>query len=331
MPVVSDGNTNLSPAEKELLRWHQHLGHIAFKKVQQLMKSGVLAHSEATCCLHCIACRLPPVKCAACQYAKQRVRSIPGTATNVIQNCRGVISQGNLPPGQEVCINHFICSIKGRLFTSCGSSKDSDIFMGGAVFIDQASGYVHVEHQSKLASHSTLCAKESFQAICRDHEVIPQNYLSDNSAAFTNTEYCNSLSQFRQIQCFAGTDAHHHNSRAKRAIQMIMLISHVMMMHAFLHQPDMEDISLGPWLLCMRPTFGILCPIQPLAFALLMCSAAQNLSIAKFWIFMSLDTHCMFSTSQFLMARRSQGGNHGHIGACIWEDLQVMQVPCHQC
>ena len=48
VPVVSDGNTNLSPAEKELLCWHQHLGHIAFKKVQHLMKLGVLAHSEST-------------------------------------------------------------------------------------------------------------------------------------------------------------------------------------------------------------------------------------------------------------------------------------------
>ena len=194
MPVVSDGNTNLSPAEKELLRWHQHLGHIAFKKVQHLMKSGVLAHSEATCRLHCIACRLPPVKCAACQYAKQRVRSSPGTVTNVIQNCKGVISQGNLLPGQEVCIDHFICSMKGRLCKSHGASKDSDMFIGGAIFIDQASGYVHVEHQSKLTNHSTLHAKESFEAMCQDHGVIPQNYYSDNSSAFTSAECRNSLS-----------------------------------------------------------------------------------------------------------------------------------------
>ena len=98
MPVVSDGNTNLSPAEKELLRWHQRLGHIAFKKMQHLMKSRVLAHSEATCGLHSIACRLPPVKCAVCQYAKQRVSSSPGTVTNAIQNHRGLLSQGNLFP-----------------------------------------------------------------------------------------------------------------------------------------------------------------------------------------------------------------------------------------
>ena len=48
-PVVSEGNTNLSPAEKELLHRHQHLEHIAFKKVQHLMKSRVLVYSETTC------------------------------------------------------------------------------------------------------------------------------------------------------------------------------------------------------------------------------------------------------------------------------------------
>ena len=50
--AVSDSNINLSSAEKELLRWHQTLGHIAFKKVQHLMKSGVLVYSEATRQLH---------------------------------------------------------------------------------------------------------------------------------------------------------------------------------------------------------------------------------------------------------------------------------------
>ena len=94
VPVVSDGNTNLSPAEKELLCWHQ----------------GV------------------PLR----RY------------------------QGNLLPGQEVCVDHFICSNQGRLFTSRGASKESDMYCEGAIFVDQSSAYVHVEHQTELTSHATL-------------------------------------------------------------------------------------------------------------------------------------------------------------------------------
>ena len=45
-------NTNPGPAKKELLRWHNRLGHIGMWKVQFLMRTGVLATSEATRRLH---------------------------------------------------------------------------------------------------------------------------------------------------------------------------------------------------------------------------------------------------------------------------------------
>ena len=246
IPVVSADNINLSSAEKELLRWHQRLGHVAFKKVQNLMKTGVLAHSEQTRRLHRIACRLGPVKCAACQYAKQKARSAPGSTTKIQADRRGALSQGNLLPGQEVCVDHFVCSNKGRLFTSRGATTDANMYCGGAIFIDQSSGHIHVEHQTTLSSHATLRAKEKFEAMCRDVGVIPQKYLSDNGTAFTSRQYRDHLMTFAQIQRFAGTGAHHHNSRAERAIQTIMSISRAMMMHCFLHWPDMEDTSLWP-------------------------------------------------------------------------------------
>ena len=162
-PVVSAENTNLSPAEKELLRWHQRLGHIAFKKVQHLMKGGVLAYSEATRHLQRTASRIQAIKCAACQYAKQRAQSAPGVSHKIIKNREGALSQGQLFPGQEICVDHFICSNKGRLFTSRGASKESDMYVGGAIFVDQASGYIHTEFQTTLTSHATLEAKESFK------------------------------------------------------------------------------------------------------------------------------------------------------------------------
>lgn len=45
--TVSLANRNLSEAEKELLRWHYRLGHLSFKQVLFLMRTGVLAHSES--------------------------------------------------------------------------------------------------------------------------------------------------------------------------------------------------------------------------------------------------------------------------------------------
>ena len=144
------------------------------------------------------------------------------------------------------------------------------MYCGGAIFIDQASGYIHVEFQTTLTSHATLRAKDAYEQRCRDIGVIPQKYLSDNGTAFTSQDYRNHLINFNQIQRFAGTGAHHHNSRAERAIQTIMSISRAMLMHSALHWPDMEDTSLWPmavshavylWNHVPDPKTG-LCPID---------------------------------------------------------------------
>jgi hypothetical protein len=65
--TVSAGNMNLSEAQKELVRWHNRLGHISYKRIQGLMRSGTLAQSKATRRLHTAACKLTELpKCAAC-------------------------------------------------------------------------------------------------------------------------------------------------------------------------------------------------------------------------------------------------------------------------
>jgi hypothetical protein len=68
--TVSANNLNLSEAQKELVRWHNRLGHVGYKRVQSLMRSGALAHSESTRRLHTAACKIVELpKCAACHTA----------------------------------------------------------------------------------------------------------------------------------------------------------------------------------------------------------------------------------------------------------------------
>ena len=64
---VDPRNINLSEPEKELLRWHQRLGHLDFKKIQFLLRSGVLCLTPSKKALHTQAAKLThPPKCAAC-------------------------------------------------------------------------------------------------------------------------------------------------------------------------------------------------------------------------------------------------------------------------
>ena len=70
--TVHATNTNLTTQEKELVQSHNRLGHMGFHKVQDLMRTGVLATSEAQQCLHAAACKiLQPPTCTACQFGKQ--------------------------------------------------------------------------------------------------------------------------------------------------------------------------------------------------------------------------------------------------------------------
>ena len=58
---------------------HHRLGHMDFKKIQFLIRTGVLANTEATKSLHTSPCKLTTFPlCAACQFGKQRQRLSPG-------------------------------------------------------------------------------------------------------------------------------------------------------------------------------------------------------------------------------------------------------------
>jgi transposase InsO family protein len=245
--TVSDENMNLSEAQKELVRWHNRLGHISYKRIQSLMRSGTLAHSEATRHLHTAACKLTELpKCAACQFGKQKRRPTPGKSSSVVRDREGVLRQDHLSPGQRVSVDHFVCSTKGRLFGSRGKTSQDTMYCGGCIFVDHASSYVHVEFQSHLTTHETLKAKENYELLCRDLGIIVQSYLSDNGSAFTSKEFTSQLAKFEQVIRFAGTGAHHHNAIAERNIQTIMAIARTMMLHSAIHWPDVADACLWP-------------------------------------------------------------------------------------
>ena len=247
MTTVSESNFNLSSSEKELLRWHQRLGHLAFRKIQFLMRSGVLAHSESIRRLQAAAAKLTlsPL-CAACQFGKQKRNAQPGKRSSVVKDREGVLKEEILFPGQKVSVDHFVCSTRGRLPNTFGKEDDTKKFSGGCIFVDHATGYIFTAMQTHLNTHETLKAKEAFERHCRDFGVVIQTYLSDNGSSFSSKEYQTKMEQFQQIQRFAGVGAHHHNGIAERGIQTVMSVARTMMLHAAIHWNDVADPQLWP-------------------------------------------------------------------------------------
>ena len=245
--TTHNSNINISESEKELLRWHSRLGHVSFRRIQHILRSGALSHTESTRRLHTASCKIIHApKCAACLFGKQTSRPSPGRTSSLVRDREGILKANNLLPGQEISIDHFICSTKGRLFSSYGRTQESKLFSGGCIFVDHASGHVHVEFQSSLSTHATLEAKISFEHKCRDSGIIPQSYISDNGSAFTSSGFSEHLKTFQQIIKFAGAGAHHHNGIAERSIRTIMSISRTMMLHSAIHWPDVADAALWP-------------------------------------------------------------------------------------
>ncbi len=194
------------------------------------------------------ACRLTSFpKCDACQYGKQHRRPIPGTTPSLIVKERAhALKTDNLLPGQRISVDHFICSTRGRLLTSAEKTKLDDMYTGGCIFVDHASGYIFVERQVSLNSHETLKAKESFERMCRNTGVTPQEYLADNSKTFTSAEFSRNLAEFQQVIRFAGVGTHQHNGIAERNIRTIKAIARTMMLHSAIHWPDVADPTLWP-------------------------------------------------------------------------------------
>jgi hypothetical protein len=144
--TVHKQNLNLTEAEKELLRWHYRLGHVGFKKVQFLLRYGVVSKTEESRRLQTAACRLTWFpKCTACQYGKQHRRPIHGTTPSSVVKDRahGAHKSDNLLPGHRMSVNHFIGSTRSCLLTSAGKRKLDEMYTGGGcIFVDHASGFL---------------------------------------------------------------------------------------------------------------------------------------------------------------------------------------------
>ena len=244
--VTNSTNKNLDPSQKELLKWHFRLGHISMAAIQHLLGTGTLAHSDSMKNLHRRASKCDKPKCASCEFGKGKRRPTPGKLEKVDRKNDGALTKEKLLPGQAVSVDHFICSTKGRLYTSAGKSADSKMYSGGALFVDHASKAVFVNMQIGMTMHETLGSKLEFENWLQDHGAVAQSYLTDNASCFTNDEYTNELKNFGQIKQFAGVGAHHHNALAERTIQTIMSMARTMMLHAALRWPDVADAQLWP-------------------------------------------------------------------------------------
>ena len=96
----------------------------------------------------------------------------------------------------------------GRLYHTKGKSDPSDMFSGGCVFIDHASGYVIIKHQVAINATETVKAKLTFEREAQSQGLVIKGYHADNGI-FNASEFMEDLFKEQKKIRFSGAGASH--------------------------------------------------------------------------------------------------------------------------
>ena len=180
------------------------------------------------------------------------------------------LKRDQLYPGQWVSMDHFTVTEHGRLYTLMGKTTSDLMYTGGCIFVDHATGDVHVEHLLNFTTTETLQAKDRYEKHMADMGVMVQAYQADNGI-FAARDFINNIASSLQNIKFSGVGAHHQNGVAEHAIQSILSKAGTILMHAAIHWPSMVETNLWPMAVdyavyhhnhTPHPSIGMLAPID---------------------------------------------------------------------
>ena len=250
--VLRRSNWNLNDDQRELLLWHDRLGHIHLKHVQALLakpkdgersehKHRIIQPSNNKCshceCQNCL--------CEACQYAKQKRRKPNSSKIVALKENEGALSVDIVHSGQRVSVDLYVSAVRGRLPESYGKEKTDKQYTGGAIFVDHKSRLVHHTHQFSTTAAETVNSKHNFERFCNSHGVKIKEYVADNNP-FHSVDWKDDCKNQLQEFHYSGVGAHHQNY-AERYIQTIFTMARALLLHFAIHWPQKADAQLWPF------------------------------------------------------------------------------------
>ena len=237
--LPDESNQNLTPSQKLLLHWHHRFGHRNFPAVQRLLRVMPFGSEKF---ISASRCDLP--RCEVCEFAKAHRSSTGGKKTRPHPLSDGALKVNHLRAGEAVSVDHFESRLRGRTYTSFGKTT-SDQYVGGCIFVDHMSGYIHIENQLGFSSSETIRAKQNFEQLALDNGVIVTNYMADNGL-FKANQFVSHLREHNQRVQYCGVNAHHQNGIAERSIRTVSEMARAMLLHASIRWKTGIDSSLWP-------------------------------------------------------------------------------------
>ena len=264
--VLKVNNMNLTPPQKELLRWHFRLCHQGFDSLQRLLRTGHLGNSPLT--RAAAKCDIPT--CSVCESAKAKHRHTATQKLHLVSSKTHALKRDQLYPGQRVSMDHFTVTKRGHLYTSMGKTASDLMYTGSCIFVDHATGDVHVEHLLNFTTTETLQAKARYEKCMTDMGITVQAYQADNGI-FAARAFVNNIESSLLDIKFSGVGAHHQSGIAELAIQSILSKARTILMHAAIRWPSTVETNLWPMTVdyavyhhnhMPRPSVGMLAPID---------------------------------------------------------------------
>ena len=238
--VLDESNLNLSRAQKHILDWHWKLNHASIPWIQYLFRQNILPTNNIS------GVTTSNCKCQACQLGKQ-VRESEGVTKSTIRPEKdGNLKKNVLSVGSMVSSDQFVSSLKGRLPNTYGKENESEKFVGGTIYIDEASEYITVQNQVSLNAAETLRGKHRMERDALRHGISIRGYRCDNGI-YKSQEFVDDTRALRQTIQYSGIGAHHHNGIAERCIRTISTSARTILLHAMIHWPDEVTLDLWPF------------------------------------------------------------------------------------
>ena len=164
--LLDEENQNLSPSQKLLLLWHYKFAHKSMRIVKVLLCKAPFISERF---LRASRCSIP--KCDICEFAKAHCQPTKGSLQKKNPVSDGTVRSGNLCPRAGVSTDHFESRVKRMTLNSYGKPGSAQ-YVGGCIFVDHMSSYIHVEFQHGFSSSETIRVKQAFEKLAVDSGVI---------------------------------------------------------------------------------------------------------------------------------------------------------------
>jgi hypothetical protein len=187
--------------------------------------------------------------CESCLLAHAWKRTPNVKRTRNLPESEGAPSRDQYEVSNFVSTDQLICRTPGQLPKGYGRESTDCCFQGGAIYNDAASGLFWVENQVSHGANETVMGKSYFEQWLWDMAYMEVKHYHGDNGIFSAEEYRLECKENGQSQSLSGVGAQHQNARAERAIQTIMFMACIFMVHASLHWTDqgLDDILLWPF------------------------------------------------------------------------------------